>query len=490
MDANLTHKMFVPLLLAVVLTACGGGGGGGGTPNIGGAPPPASADVKAFGAVTGIGPGVVVNGVDYDTSGATFTIDGAAGSLGDLGLGDVVVVEGTLGASGVTGTATSVTFRDSVDGPIFGIDRTGGLLLILGQMVKVNAETSFGDTVPMNSLDGLNVGDTVEVSGFEKAATTEIAATRVELKSGGGEFEVTGVVSNLDTVNLRFMINGLVVDYSGATLRDFGAGSISDGDRVEAKGNTLGGAGELIATSVEFEGGVINGNQGDRLEIEGFITRFASSTDFDVATQPVTTNAQTVFEGGVAADLGLNVKVEVEGDIDANGVLVATKVDIRRAKAVRITADVDSVDSANDRLVLLGIDVEVDELTRVEDKSSADVEPLTLADINAGDYLEVRGSEDPNSTADVVAVIVEREDPDTEAILQGFVVSVTEPSLEILGVTIETNGATVFRDVNDAPLTSMQFFAQLVAGDLVKAKGIESSATVITASEVEFELEQ
>lgn len=488
MNTNLLQKIFVPVLLAMLITACGGGGGGG-APAVVVTPPPAAQDAKAFGAVTGLGSSLVtVNGVDYDTSGATFTIDDVAGTQSDLGLGDVVLVEGTVDASGLTGTATGVTFRDAVDGPIFGIDRTGGLVLVLGQMVKVNAETSFGATVPMNSLDGLNVGDTIEVSGFEKAAATEIAATRVELKSGGGELEVTGIVANLDTVNSRFMINDLVVDYSAAQLRNFNSGAISEGDRVEAKGDNLAPGGELIATSVEFEGGVINGDQGDRLEVEGFITRFASSTDFDVATQPVTTNAQTTFEGGVAADLGLNVKVEVEGDIDASGVLVATKVDIRRAKAVRITADIDSVDSANDRFVVLGIDVQVDALTRLEDKSSADMEPLSVADINAGDYVEVRGSEDPNSSADVVAVIVEREDSDTEAILQGFVVSVTEPSLEILGVTIETGGA-VFRDVNDAPLTSMQFFAQLAVGDLVKAKGVESSAQVITATEVEFELE-
>jgi hypothetical protein len=85
---------------------------------------------------------------------------------------------------------------------------------------------------------------------------------------------------------------------------------------------------------------------------------------------------------------------------------------------------------------------------------------------------------------------VEREDPDTEVVLQGFVVAANEPSLEILGVTIETVGTTIFRDINDAPLTRTQFFAQLVVGDLVKAKGVESSAQVITATEVEFELER
>ena len=309
------------------------------------------------------------------------------------------------------------------------------------------------------------------------------------LKPSGGEFEVTGVVANLDSANSTFMINDLVVDFSAAQLRDFDSGEIAEGDRVEAKGTDLGPNDELLATSVQFKGDLIGGSQGDLLEVEGFITRFASSTDFDVATQPVTTNAQTIFEGGTEADLGLNVKVEVEGEIDG-GVLVASKVDIRRAKVIRMTADVDSVDAANDRLTVLGIDIEVDELTRLEDKSNADVEPLTLADINAGEYVEIRGSEDPSSSADIVAALLEREDPDAEAELQGFVAAVNDPSLEILGVTIETNGTTVFRDENDNVLTATEFFNQVDVGRLVKGKGAETSATVITATEVEFELEQ
>ena len=83
----------------------------------------------------------------------------------------------------------------------------------------------------------------------------------------------------------------------------------------------------------------------------------------------------------------------------------------------------------------------------------------------------------------------EREDPDARSILQGFVESVSQPSLTILGVTIETSAATVFRDENDAVIPAAQFFGRLQVNDLVKAEGLESADTVITADEVEFELE-
>jgi hypothetical protein len=240
---------------------------------------------------------------------------------------------------------------------------------------------------------------------------------------------------------------------------------------------------------VELELLVPGANDGDRVEIEGFITRFASAQDFDVAGLTVTTNTGTVYEGGTETDLGLNAKVEAEGDINASGVLVATKIDIRGSKAVRMTATADSVDAANDSLVVLGITVTIDDLTRFEDKSDAEVEPLTLADINAGDYLEIRGAEMPAGSGAVLATIFEREDPDTEAELQGFVEAISNPSFVILGVTINTGASTVFRDANDNVISGSDFFNQISANALVKANGVEVSDTTISATEVEFEQE-
>jgi len=360
--------------------------------------------------------------------------------------------------------------------------------VVLGQIVLVRPETSFDDSFTTPSLEGVSVGQIVEISG-QIDANGNVVATRIEPKPAGTQFEVHGTVSNLDAANLRFNINNLVVDYSGAALDNFPGGQIGNGDFVEAKGMSLNAANELVATQVELESLLPGATDGDRIEIEGFITDFVSAQDFHVAGLPVSTTAATTFVGGAAADLGLNVKVEAEGDFDANGVLVATKVDIRRSKAVRMTANADSVNAANNSLVVLGITVTVDALTRLEDKSDADVDPLTLADINASDYLEIRGSEFPAGSGTILATILEREDPDTETNLQGFVESVSDPSIVILGVTIDTNGSTIFRDVNDSLISAADFFDQVAPNSLVKVSGTEVSATAIAASEVEFELE-
>ena len=110
-------------------------------------------------------------------------------------------------------------------------------------------------------------------------------------------------------------------------------------------------------------------------------------------------------------------------------------------------------------------------------------------DLNVGDYLEIRGSEFPAGSGQVVAAILEREDVDSRTILQGFVETAADPAFAILGVTVTTNGATVFRDTDDSTISATEFFSRLSAGSLVKARGTETSSTAITADEVEFELE-
>lgn len=481
------------LLILVSLSACGGGGSDG----VAASPPPPPPPPPPIGGIgrTGfaLGPvatfgSIVVNGVRYDTSAAIFTIDGTAGQESDLNVGDVVTVKGTIDDNGTTGTADDVAFDDVVTGPVDSVDIVGSSLVVLGQNVRVSPETSFDDSFVPSSLDGVTVGQIVEVSG-QIDANDDIIATRIEPKPAGTLFEAHGTVSNLDANNTRFNLRSLVVDYSSALITNFPGGQIAEGDYVEAKGPSLNAAGELAATSVEFESLVPNVNDGDRIEIEGFITRFVSPQDFDVAGLPVTTTTSTVFEGGTEADLGLNIKIEAEGDVDSAGTLVATKIDIRRTKSIRATANVDSVNSANNSLVVLGIVVSVDDLTRLEDKSNAEVDPLTISDINAGDYVEVRGDEFPAGSGIIVAALLEREDPDTEAVLQGFVESFGSSSYSVLGVTIDTNGATVFFDENDIVMSSTDFFNRLAVNSLVKAKGTEVSDATITAEEVEFELE-
>ncbi len=479
------------LALALAVTcvaACGGGGGGGGDiAGIDGTGSPATPTVS-LGTITAFG-SVYVNGVRFNTDDSSFLIDGQPGTQSDLAIGDVVLVTGSLDSgSTVSGTADTIVFDDAVEGPVQSVDLAGGTLVVLGQRVHVTADTAFDNSFADPSLNGIAVGDIVEVSGL-RSSDGSIEATRIEPKTGSITFETTGLVADLDDVAMTFTIGSLVVDYSTAAFQDFGGALIANGDLVEVKGSSLGAAGELLASSVELKSGQISSRAGDRVEVEGYVTRFVDSTDFSVAGVRVTTTSNTRYEGGSPADLGLDIKVEAEGSVDSSGVLVATKIDIRRSAAVRMVALVDSVDTASSSFVVLGITVKADALTRLEDKSDQRVESFGIDDLAAGDYVEVRGTEFPAGSGDVLAALIERDDPDTDTELQGFVETVAQPSFEILGVTITTNAGTQFRSAGNASISQSQFFGQLGVGSLVKVDGSEVANRAIVAAEAEFEIQ-
>lgn len=466
----------IAVTASIFLVACGGGGSST-VAGIDRGGSPMRVGIVSKGSINGFG-SVIVNGVRFDTSGASFDIDGSAGNESDLRVGQVVVVQGTIAEDGSDARALTVGFDDVVEGPISTIDVATATITVLGQTVVIGADTSFDDNISPASIDGLAVDDIVEVSGFF-LADGRISASRIEAKPAGGEFEVTGIVSNLGATT--FAINGLTVDFSAAQLDDFPTGTPEVGQLVEAKGTSIGAGGQLLATRVEFKVGDLPAIDGDFGEIEGFITRFASAADFDVEGVPVTTDGSTIFENGTAADLALNRKVEVEGSFNSAGVLVANKVELKLATFIRIEGLVDAV--AGDQLTIFNIAIATDSLTRFEDKSSQDVQNFNIADIQVGDYVETRGFENSDG---IVATRVEREDFDNEVAIRAFVDSLSEPNFTIRGVTIQTGGGTVFRDTNDQPITANEFFGQ-ANGRLVEASGSPNGNTIIVASEVELE---
>ena len=474
----LTKAIFAAAVL-LGLAACGGGGSSSDE-----APQPAaqSVAVVASGPVSGFG-SVFVHGVRFETGSAAFTINGRPGTQADLRVGHVVTIHAHRDSNG-NSTADRVDFDDQVKGPVASVDAATGQLVVLGQTVLTDADTSFDDNIPGASLAGLAAGVIVEVSGMRRADGA-IQATRIEAKPPGTVFEVTGLASNVDTAAHKLNVNALVVDYSTASVQDFPNGQPRNGDLIEAKGNSVNAAGALVASSIELERDDDGGAAGMQIEIEGLVTRFGSATDFDVAGRRVTTNANTRFENGAAADLALNVKVEAEGQMDASGVLVATKVQFKRQSSARIEARVDSVDRAANKLVVLGIDVTVNANTRVEDKGDQRVPNFNLGSIAAGDFVEVRGAELPAGSNDVVASRLERRRAENEVRLRGVVDGVNRPGFTILGVTIQTNAATQFEAEGDTRISEDAFF-DAAAGREVSAKGSVTGG-VFTAREVEFE---
>ncbi len=467
------RRLAFATLAGIMTVSCGGGGGSGevASGGIGGTG-------ISSGAITGFG-SIFVNGVEFDTSGASITMGGISVSESDLKLGMVVEVQGTI--SGASGTAITVVAEDAVKGPVDSVAADGLSLVALGQTILVTNVTIIDNNIAGQDIRNLTPGDLIEVHGLVKDDGV-IGATRIELKGALVEFRVKGFVENTDTGAQTFTIGALTVDYSAADTGDLAGGNPVNGQLVEVKGqNALGLGGELIATKVEPERlGVANAAQA---EVEGFVTSLVSTSDFDVSSQRVVTTGSTIFVGGLQGEIVVGLKVEVEGVL-AGGILTATKVSFR--DNVKLESDVASVGASSLTLAgLPGITVTVDSQTEFKGNATG------FGDILTGDHVRIRGR--PSTGNTVIASEVDERSPDTDVVLQGPVdgppAPLADPILSILGVVVDTSAIVDanFEGLDDAATGRTAFFAAVAPARVVKAKGALGVGGTVAWDEIELE---
>jgi hypothetical protein len=307
-----------------VLAACGGGPTTAGIDASGVRSP-----VVAQGPIQGFG-SVILNGTHYSVTSAEISVNGSVSSESALAVGQIVTITGSVDAAGGDAVADRVAFDANVEGPVQAVDVAAGTLVVLGQRVSTDSATVFEFGSAGTDLTALAAGDYASVSGLASPDGSIRASWIERAESGSGELRVVGTVSALDTALYRFRINDLLVDYSGvSTLEGFAGGAPQDGDVVRVEGGSLGPNGELVARDLERLEREFGSHEGDGAEIEGLITRFVSPSDFDVSGLPVVAGTSTVYEGGSPASLALGVKIQVEGSVDADGVIVARKIEVK-----------------------------------------------------------------------------------------------------------------------------------------------------------------
>ena len=476
-------------LSIVIAAACGsGGGGGGGSLSAGGI---GGTGAVATGTITGFG-SVFVNGVEFETTGSSFDVDDdSAATEADLAIGMVVTIVGTINNDGVTGTANSIQYDDEVEGPVSSdplenADMTTKTFKVFDFTVVVNKNTTvFAGT----SYEGLLRNDIVEVSGFHNENGL-LVATRLEkqgtLSLGVSEVELKGTITGFNDSD-TFTLDGITVTFDGTTdLSDMPGGVIEDGQFVEVKG-TLVTTTAINATRIELEDEGIE-DSADTVSLEGFVSDFVNTGNFRVSGQRVNAAAAVFSPAGLADSITSGDKVEVEGPVEA-GVLQATRVE-QRGGDVRISAVVrDTFAGSVNLTVVIGqpaLTVNTDSRTQLED-SLFEVEPFGLADINAGDFLEIEGYIDGGGN--IVASQIQRDERGRIELRGPVDVPPTagddlSGSVSILGITIRTDESTDFEDEFDGDISGSLFFIQVSDDDLVEYRDEQADGV---AEEVEFQ---
>lgn len=451
-----TLSALIGLSSTLLLTACGGSSGADGS----------SAQVTR-GTIDGFG-SVIVNGVRFNTDNTAFDVKETSGMQSDLRVGQVVTITGSY--NGSNGVATSLSYDVSLEGPVTSIDAAAGTFVVLGQTVATNSLTVFEDV----TLATLAVGNAVEVSGFI-GADGQLLASFVERDDDvDGKVELRGEIANLDENAQTFTVRTQLISYADVAEWDLEGAALANGLPVEVEG-TVDTEGTLVAIKVEAE-------DDDRFErdtevkLKGLISGLdAAAGQFMLNGMTVVWNSRTEFDDLSAADLADNLLVEVEGTVNADGVLVADEIEAEDVPEIEIEAPLTAVtpDAGSNftgTVTVLGVDVQVSLTTRVRDDDDDDnYNPqFNLSQLQAGDFVELKIT--GNAVEGYRALSLERDRSRGQIKLEAPVTQLNP--LTVLGV--EVNTSNVMASVP----------AGLKVGDSVEIEG-SMSGNVLIATEFE-----
>jgi len=489
---------------AISITACGSGSDVADL-GIGGSGVTSPSAFVSSGTISAIG-SIFVNGVEYDTSSATFDIDGDPdGVEADLAIGMRVKVTGSVNADGITGNAESVAYDDELQGPVNevsapDIDGVNRSFKVFDTTVLINSTTTNFDVSPdittTEPFDFSTIADKdhVEISGYYDSAGV-LRATRVELESqafnpGNDVIEIKGTITDLN--NDRFSlsnISALTIDGSAAVLDDVPDNQLTNGLFVEVKGRcTDATCTELTASIIEAESGDFN--EDDEVELEGIITAYVDDSSFRVNGFPV--DASSATKEPLTMLLENDLLVEVEGTI-INGTLVATSVK-QEGGDIIVAALVASVEASANSFALepvpgQSVTVNIDTSTEIEDEINETIENPAelLAALAPGDYLTIKGYDD--GAGIVVANSVKLDEAD-KIVLQGVASDCSgdsaSGSVTVLGISFPYDDSTSFEDQNEGAYADAVAFCAALTADSTIVKIVDESSDGV-ADEIEIE---
>ncbi len=393
--ASISRRRWLATALASLgggaLSACGGAGGGFDVSGVG------TGGTGSFssGSISGFG-SIIVNKVRYDdTSAQVMDDDGRALTNTALRLGMVVEVEGsdiTTDAAGLRrASASRIQVRSEILGPVEHLDAVAGTLTVLGQAVRTTAATVFSDGV-RGGLAGLAIGQSVAVYGQRDSAGV-CTASRIELRTAPTSYRLRGPVSQVDAAAQRLRIGEAVIFY-GDAQRSGDLDRPRDGAfAVVELPLTAGAAGVWRAQRLELRNAPLASvlpSDKARVELEGFITAFTSSTQFSVNGVAVDARGAQ----GVPTDLALNQHVEVKGQL-SKGILIASEVEREDDKdesgsGFEVEGRITQIDRAAATLVVRGLVVRY---------ANARFEDGTIDQLREGVKVDIKGRLDRDGTS-------------------------------------------------------------------------------------------
>ena len=300
------------------------------------------------------------------------------------------------------------------------------------------------------------------------------------------DLEITGNITELGSDYL--IVQGYTIYADGNTdLRGpgndpvpFSYFQLNDLVQVQADNR---GDGTYLASRVKSEDGPGNENE---IEITGYVTE-VGAVSFVINGSTFYVDANTVYRGRHGnpfsfEQIEVGLLLEVKGAAQANGDLLALRVkteddENQHGGELEITALIDS--KTSNSIVLGQYEFFVDAQTVILNHERM---PITFADLNIGDRVEVKAYRQLDSS--YLAVRIKLEDmPGSEIEFTAQIESIVGTDITINGITFATDSNTVFLDNNRMPVT----IAALSVGMWVEVKGSKKQDGTYYAGRIQIE---
>lgn len=363
-------------------------------------------DAMATGIIKGFG-SVYSNGVRFLTHEAEIIVNGQLGTEDDLRAGMQIKIDGEVDDTGETGIAYKITFDYDYIGIVESIDVKAKTLVISGTKVVIDDELTVLDRI---SMETLAIGDSLGISGQINSEGNIVASYIARLANArdsasseqmGIFTSFTGYIASANRytgmggVNVdekRFKVGTKTISYANAKLVGFDS-SPTENQYVFVEGLIDPETSIINAAQIEFRFFTLDDSQGSLLTVGGMVTSQADSYHFSINDQAIVVSTSTEIVRGDLTEIVLNKKLKVEGQLNSQGQLIATRIVFPIVSNVYLETYVIDVDPISKQATLMGMSlpVMITNDTLMLDNSKTHIHSFSLTNVKPGDRVKLYG---------------------------------------------------------------------------------------------------
>ncbi|MFK8012778.1 MAG: DUF5666 domain-containing protein [Marinicellaceae bacterium] len=377
------------------------------------------------------------------------------------------------------GVIEVIDFINTHKGPVTSIEP----FRIFNIDTLITADTFYDDNL---TFEDISVNDELKISGFVDSNSTLIAS-RIESDNDPlTEWKLSGYISNF--TGSQFNIQNQVV-IVGGIIDDTCTSGLINGEFVEIKAtpdiNFTMGSELTTVTKIECVPEGVDTLPGDVIPValEGLVD-FADidNNQFSIAGQIINISLSTLYINGEIDDIVVGAKLEVEGLMNTTtSVIDALKIKFKEVR-FKFEEPVSPEDVIpNESIQLFGQVILTTPQLRDEDG-------IMSSGLGVATQVEVRGYADGEGNLYATRVR-ERNEPDpTDVNADGKITAINDPIIEIYGVVVDTTNS-LFLDINGMPISSVEFFNQIVVGTQVEVDDAVVNSDIISGGIIRIDEE-